>query len=118
QDVTPAAFGDWVLEQTERVIAAEGADTVAALFAEPIQGAGGVIVPPPGHLRALRDLCRRHDILFVADEVITGFGRIGTWFASVEWDLEPDLLTMAKGITSGYVPLGGTLVSDALAAAL
>ena len=117
-DLSAAAYGEWVLAETERVIAAEGADTIAALFAEPIQGAGGVIVPPAGHLRALRDLCRRHDILFVADEVITGFGRVGAWFASVMWDLEPDLLTMAKGITSGYVPLGGTLVSDALADAL
>ena len=86
----------------------EGADTIAALFAEPVQGAGGVIVPPPGHLRALRELCRSHDILFVADEVITGFGRLGDWFASTLWGLEPDLMTMAKGITSGYVPLGAT----------
>ena len=71
--------------------------TIAALFAEPIQGAGGVIVPPPGYLRALRELCRRHDILFVADEVITGFGRLGAWFASELWDLEPDLMTHREG---------------------
>jgi putrescine aminotransferase len=96
------------------VILAEGADTIAALFAEPVQGAGGVIVPPPNHLRALRDLCRQHDILFVADEVITGFGRLGAWFASALWNLEPDLITMAKGITSGYVPLGATMVSEAM----
>ncbi|MBX3026780.1 aminotransferase class III-fold pyridoxal phosphate-dependent enzyme [bacterium] len=113
-DLSPAAFAAHCLAETERVIAREGADTIAALFAEPVQGAGGVIVPPPGHLRALRDLCRRHDILFVADEVITGFGRLGAWFASVLWDLEPDLLTLAKGITSGYVPLGATLVSEAM----
>ncbi len=115
---SPAEYADWCLAETERVIEREGADTIAALFAEPVQGAGGVIVPPAGHLRALRDLCRRHDILFVADEVITGFGRLGAWFASAMWDLEPDLLTMAKGITSGYVPLGGTLVSDEIAATL
>jgi putrescine aminotransferase len=111
-------YGRWCLEQTEHAIEREGADTIAALFAEPIQGAGGVVVPPPGHLRELRELCRRHDILFVADEVITGFGRLGAWFASSLWELEPDLLTMAKGITSGYVPLGATLVSDPIAETL
>jgi putrescine aminotransferase len=111
-------YGRWCLEETERTIVREGAETIAAFFAEPIQGAGGVIVPPPGHVRALRDLCRRHDILFVADEVITGFGRIGGWFASVLWDLAPDLITMAKGITSGYLPLGATMVSDQIVAVL
>lgn len=114
-EMTPEEYGRWCLEETERTIRREGADTIAAFFAEPIQGAGGVIVPPKGHLRELRDLCRRHDILFVADEVITGFGRLGAWFASSLWDLEPDFLTMAKGITSGYVPLGATLVSDPIA---
>src|SRR4030095_11035148 len=112
-----AEYADWCLAETERIIAREGADTIAALFAEPIPGAGGVLLPPPGSLRALRALCRQHDILFVADEVITGFGRIGDWFASTMWDLEPDLMTMAKGITSGYVPLGATMVSDAIAGA-
>lgn len=112
---SPAQFAEWCLQETERIIEREGADSIAALFAEPVQGAGGVIVPPAGYLRALRDLCRRHDILFVADEVITGFGRIGAWFASELWGLEPDLLVMAKGITSGYVPLGATMVSDAIA---
>lgn len=110
-----AEYGEWCLGETERIIKAEGAETIAAMFAEPIQGAGGVVVPPAGYLRALRDLCRRHDILFVADEVITGFGRIGDWFASVLWDLDPDLMTMAKGITSGYVPLGASMVSDEIA---
>ena len=88
------------------------------MFVEPVQGAGGVIVPPEGYLAALRDLCRRHEILFVADEVITGFGRLGAWFASVMWELDPDIMTMAKGITSGYVPLGATMVSDEIADAL
>jgi putrescine aminotransferase len=83
-----------------------------------VQGAGGVFVPPPGHLAELRELCRRHDILFVADEVITGFGRLGAWFASVLWDLDPDIMTMAKGITSGYLPLGATMVSDEIAETL
>ena len=108
-------YASWCIAETERIIEREGADTIAAMFAEPVQGAGGVIVPPPGHLRELRELCRRHDILFVADEVITGFGRLGAWFASELWNLEPDMITMAKGITSGYVPLGATLVSDAIA---
>ncbi len=115
---SPAEYGAWCLEETERSIAREGADHIAAFFAEPVQGAGGVIVAPEGHLRALRELCRRHEILFVADEVITGFGRLGAWFASELWSLDPDLMTMAKGITSGYVPLGATLVSDEIAAAL
>ena len=111
-------YGRWCIAETERVIAAEGAATIAALFAEPVQGAGGVIVPPHGHLRELRELCRRHDILFVADEVITAFGRLGDWFASSSWKLEPDLITTAKGITSGYLPLGATLVSDEITAVL
>lgn len=111
-------YGAWCLAETERTIEREGAHTIAALFAEPVQGAGGVIVPPPGYLAALRELCRRHEILFVADEVITGFGRLGAWFASVLWDLEPDLMTVAKGITSGYLPLGATMVSDEIATTL
>jgi len=114
---SPAEYGAWCIEETQRVMAREGAGTIAALFVEPVQGAGGVIVPPDGYLRELRELCRRHEILFVADEVITGFGRLGAWFASELWDLDPDLMTMAKGITSGYLPLGATLVSDEIAAA-
>jgi putrescine aminotransferase len=110
--MTLEEYGQWCLEETAKAIAREGATTVAAFFAEPIQGAGGVIVPPPGHVRALRDLCRQYDILFVTDEVITGFGRLGGWFASSLWDLEPDFITVAKGITSGYLPLGATMVSD------
>lgn len=115
---SPEEYGAWCLAETERTIEREGAHTIAALFAEPVQGAGGVIVPPPGYLAALRELCRRHEILFVADEVITGFGRLGAWFASVLWDLEPDLMTVAKGITSGYLPLGATMVSNEIATTL
>jgi len=112
------AYGKWAVRETEAAIEREGAGTIAALFAEPVQGAGGVFVPPPGHLAELRDLCRHHDILFVADEVITGFGRLGAWFASVLWDLDPDVMTVAKGITSGYLPLGATMVSDEIAETL
>lgn len=114
-ELTPEEYGAWCIAETERTIAREGADTIAALFAEPVQGAGGVIVPPAGYLKELRALCREHDILFVADEVITAFGRLGGWFASSLWDLQPDLLVTAKGITSGYVPLGATLVVDEVA---
>ena len=114
----PASYGRWCVEETARIIDREGADTIAAMFVEPIQGAGGVIVPPAGYLRMLRDLCREKDILFVADEVITGFGRLGDWFASNLWDLDPDLMTLAKGITSGYLPLGATMCSDEIGAVL
>jgi putrescine aminotransferase len=112
---TAEEYGAYCLAETERILLQEDPATVAALFAEPIQGAGGVIVPPPGYLTALRELCRRHDVLFVADEVITGFGRLGAWFASGLWQLDPDVMVTAKGITSGYVPLGATLVCDEIA---
>src|SRR5581483_4536025 len=103
------------LRETERIFEREDPATIAAMFVEPVQGAGGVIVPPPGHLSALRDLCRRHDVLFVADEVITAFGRMGDWFASSLWRLAPDLIVTAKGLTSGYLPLAATIVSDGVA---
>ena len=109
------AFGRWCLEETARVIREEGPETIAAMFVEPIQGAGGVIPPPPGYLAELRELLRKNDILFVADEVITAFGRVGDWFASTLWNLDPDIITLAKGITSGYLPLGATMVSDEIA---
>ena len=108
----PEAFGKWCLEETAKTIQREGADTIAAMFVEPVQGAGGVIPPPPGYLAELRDLLRKNNILFVSDEVITAFGRLGDWFASNLWNLDPDIITLAKGITSGYLPLGATMVSD------
>ena len=111
----PVAYGKWCVEETARVIEREGADTIAAMFVEPVQGAGGVIPPPAGYLAALRALCREHGILFVADEVITAFGRVGDWFASNLWELDPDLISLAKGLTSGYLPLGATMVSDEIA---
>ena len=113
--LAPEEYGASVVAKTAEVIDREGADTIAAIFVEPIQGAGGVIVPPPGYLQALRELCREREILFVADEVITAFGRVGEWFASERESLDPDLLNVAKGLTSGYLPLGATLVSDEIA---
>jgi adenosylmethionine-8-amino-7-oxononanoate aminotransferase len=88
-----------------------GPDRVAAFFCEPVIGAGGVFAPPPGYLEAVRRVCRDSGVLFVADEVITGFGRTGAWFASERWSLEPDLITCAKGITSGYLPLGAVIAA-------
>jgi putrescine aminotransferase len=117
-DVDPQRFAARCLDETRALIEREGADSIAAIFVEPIQGAGGVLVPPDGYLRGLRELVREYDILFVADEVITGFGRLGEWFASELFGLEPDILTMAKGITSGYLPLSATMVSDEIASAL
>ena len=89
-----------------------GADSVAAFYAEPIQGSGGVLVPPPGWMKAMRDMCRELDILFVADEVITGFGRTGPLFACSDDEVVPDLMTVAKGLTSGYAPMGAVFLSD------
>jgi adenosylmethionine-8-amino-7-oxononanoate aminotransferase len=93
-----------------------GSGNVAAFFCEPVEGAGGVWPPPEGYLAEVRAVCRRHDVLFVADEVVTGFGRIGgEWFASGRYGLEPDLMTTAKGLTSGYVPMGATFVAPRVA---
>ncbi len=108
-DVARVAW-DSPLELRE-AIAFAGPDRVAAFFCEPIIGAGGVFAPPEGYLREVREICRETGVLFVADEVITGFGRVGNWFASARWDLEPDLITCAKGITSGYLPMGAVIAS-------
>jgi putrescine aminotransferase len=98
-------------DAVEAAILAEGADTVAAIIAEPVIGSGGVIVPPPTYFPRLREICDRHGVLLIADEVITGFGRTGDWFALKRWGVQPDILAFAKGITSGYLPLGGIMVS-------
>jgi adenosylmethionine-8-amino-7-oxononanoate aminotransferase len=107
------AFTDHLLDELEAKLQELGADRVAAFIAEPIQGAGGVIVPPPGYLPRMAEVCRRRDVLFIADEVVTAFGRVGHMFASLdEFGVQPDILVTAKGISSGYVPLGATLFSD------
>jgi adenosylmethionine-8-amino-7-oxononanoate aminotransferase len=100
--------------QLEDAILREGADTVAAFIAEPVQGAGGVIVPPPDYFARIREICSKHGVLLIADEVITGFCRTGRWFGLEHYGIEPDIMQFAKGITSGYVPLGGIGVSDAI----
>jgi adenosylmethionine-8-amino-7-oxononanoate aminotransferase len=92
-----------------------GADRIAAFFCEPVIGTGGVIQPVPGYLENVQRLCRKHGVLLVIDEVICGFGRTGTTFASHRFDIEPDLLLFAKGVTSGYQPLGGALISGRVA---
>jgi len=95
----------------EEVLQYENPRSVAAVLIETVTGANGVIVPPPGYLRSIRDVCDRHGILLILDEVMTGFGRTGRWFACDHWDVVPDIMTMAKGISSGYVPLGAMTVS-------
>jgi putrescine aminotransferase len=111
----PEAFGLRIAQQLEERILALGADNVAAFIGEPVQGAGGVIIPPASYWPAVARICRQHEILLIADEVITGFGRLGHWFAHQRMGFEPDLLTFAKGVTSGYIPLGGVLVGRRVA---
>lgn len=111
-DMTPEAFGIWAAEQLEKKILDVGEENVAAFIAEPIQGAGGVIIPPESYWPKVKEVLARYDILFVADEVICGFGRTGHWFGSDYYDLAPDLMTIAKGLTSGYIPMGGVIVRD------
>ncbi|EME99409.1 aminotransferase [Streptomyces mobaraensis NBRC 13819 = DSM 40847] len=117
--VTAAERLAGLLEGMEAAIAALGADTIACFVAEPVLASGGVLVPPPGYHEATRELCRRHDILYISDEVVTGFGRLGHFFASeARFGIVPDLLVTAKGLTSGYQPLGAVLISDRIADAL
>lgn len=111
-DMSPDEFGVWAAEQLEKKILELGEGNVAAFIAEPIQGAGGVIIPPDTYWPKIKEVLARYEILFVADEVICGFGRTGEWFGSDYYDLKPDLMTIAKGLTSGYVPMGGVIVRD------
>ena len=99
----------------EKAIETVGARRVAAFFCEPVIGAGGVYPPPEGYLASVREICRRHDVLFVADEVITGFGRAGAWLASERFGLDPDMITTAKGLSSGYAPIGAVIASARVA---
>lgn len=105
-------FGARAASWLEDKIKAVGAENIAAFIGEPVQGAGGVIIPPPGYWKKIEEICRRYDILLVCDEVICGFGRLGTWFGCQHphIDVQPDLLVIAKGLTNGYIPMGGVLV--------
>ncbi|MBF4461909.1 MULTISPECIES: aspartate aminotransferase family protein [unclassified Rathayibacter] len=106
------AFGVWAADRIEEMIEFEGAETVAAVFLEPVQNSGGCFPPPPGYFQRVREICDRHDVLLVSDEVICAFGRIGHMFACDEYGFVPDMITCAKGMTSGYSPIGATIVSD------
>ena len=112
QGESPADFGLRAARAVEEKILEIGADKVAAFIGEPIQGAGGVIIPPETYWPEIQRICERHDVLLIADEVICGFGRTGHWFASEPFGIRPDLMTLAKGITSGYIPLSAVMVSD------
>ena len=111
----PDAFGRDCAAAIEAKILALGEDRVAAFIAEPVQGAGGAIIPPESYWPAVKEVLEKYDILLVMDEVICGFGRLGEWFGSVYYDLEPDLMPIAKGLSSGYLPIGGVLVGDRVA---
>ena len=111
----PERLAEICAELLDREIAFQGPDTVAAFIAEPVQGSGGVIVPPPNYWPLVRKVCDKHGVLLIADEVVTGFGRTGHWFGTRMWGVKADLWCLAKGISSGYVPLGATAVSNRLA---
>ena len=113
EHMSEAEYCDYLVDEFEQRIHQLGPDNVAAFIAEPIMGAGGVLVAPQGYHRRMWEVCKRYDMLYIADEVVTAFGRLGHWFASEEvFDYQPDILVSAKGITSGYIPLGATLISD------
>jgi len=107
----PYRYPGSMADAVEAAIEKEGPDTVAAVIAEPVIGAGGVIPPAPDYFPAVREICDRHDVLLIADEIITGFGRTGRWFALEHWGVQPDLVVFAKGVTSAYLPLGGVMIS-------
>ena len=111
----PEAFGRWAADQIEQEILFEGPETVAAVFLEPVQNAGGCFPPPPGYFERVREICDQYDVLLVSDEVICAFGRLGTMFACDKFGYVPDIITCAKGMTSGYSPIGAAIVSDRIA---
>ncbi|MCD0451811.1 aspartate aminotransferase family protein [Actinocorallia sp. API 0066] len=108
------AFGRWAADRVEEAILFEGPETVAAFFVEPVQNAGGCFPPPAGYFQRVREICDKYDVLLVSDEVICAYGRLGTMFGAQKFDYQPDIITSAKGLTSGYAPLGAMLVSDRL----
>ncbi|WP_018808216.1 aspartate aminotransferase family protein [Salinispora arenicola] len=110
----PEAFGRWAAEEIRRAIEREGPETVAAVFLEPVQNSGGCFPPPPGYLARVRAICDEYDVLLVSDEVICSWGRLGEYFGAVRYGYQPDIITTAKGITSGYAPLGAMIADDRL----
>ncbi|MDT0268850.1 aspartate aminotransferase family protein [Streptomyces sp. DSM 44915] len=110
-----AEEGERALAHLRQTVEVEGPHTIAAVLLEPVVGTNGILVPPPGYLAGVRELCDEFGIVLIADEVMAGFGRCGEWFAVDAWGVTPDLITFAKGVNSGYVPLGGVLISDAIA---
>ena len=112
RSLSPEAFGTAMAQEFERKVEELGADRVAAFVGEPVQGAGGVIIPPDTYWPEIQRICNEHGILLVTDEVICGFGRLGEWFGADYYGVKPDLMTFAKAVTSGYLPLGGVMVSD------
>lgn len=113
---SPEEEAQRALAHLEQTIILEGASTIGAIIIESVVGTNGVLIPPPGYLPGVRELCDRYGILYIADEVMVGFGRLGTWWGFENFDVTPDLITFAKGVNSGYVPLGGVVISDAIAA--
>jgi adenosylmethionine-8-amino-7-oxononanoate aminotransferase len=111
---SPERFGRWAADEIERALLREGPSTVAALYLEPVQNSGGCFPPPPGYFARVREICDRYGVLLVSDEVICAFGRLGHYFGSSRYGYQPDIITFAKGLTSGYAPLGGMLVHDRL----
>src|SRR5919201_1224409 len=111
-DETEEQFTRLLLEELEHTIEAAGPETVAMVIMEPVQNAGGAFTPPAGYWRGVRELCDRYDILLCADEVITGFGRVGAWFGSERYDIRPDLMTIAKGLSSSYAAIGAVVATD------
>ncbi|WP_309131259.1 aspartate aminotransferase family protein [Brevibacterium sp.] len=109
---TEKEFTQFLLGELESLIIQEGADTIAAIIMEPLQNAGGSLTPPAGYFQGVRELCDKYGILMIADEVITGYGRLGSWFGSDHYGFQPDMITFAKGIASAYMPLGGVIASD------
>ncbi|MDX6205976.1 MAG: hypothetical protein QOF39_2033 [Frankiales bacterium] len=108
------AFGGWAAAEIERAILREGPESVAAVFVEPVQNSGGCFPPPPGYFAAVREICDRYGVLMVSDEVICAFGRLGEWFGALRYGYQPDIITMAKGMSSGYSPIGAMIASDRL----
>jgi adenosylmethionine-8-amino-7-oxononanoate aminotransferase len=111
---SPEAFGRWAADEIARAIEREGPDTVAAVFLEPVQNSGGCFPPPPGYFERVREICDAYDVLLVSDEVICSWGRLGEYFGSQRYGYQPDIITTAKGITSGYAPLGAMIADDRL----